>query len=257
MENEPELIRDQMQETRTALTEKLDTLQQKVSDTVESITTPVTETVQTVTEAVSDTVDTVKESVADAVDSVKTTFDLSHQVQERPWPMMLGSLAAGFMLGRLLPPPFRASNPFSGFGDPTAAMKTFDKGHNGHHNGARSESVRSEPAPEPEKGPLSGLADVFHSELDKLKGLGISVAVGLLRDLLTQSVEGEIGGRLKEWMDSLTEKLGGKPLEEPLVTPEPTTASATDPVRREAFGEDAPQRSAGTVKSSHESKRRW
>src|SRR5262245_40678802 len=51
MENEPELIRDQMQETRTAMTEKLDTLQQKVSDTVESITTPVTETVQTVKEA--------------------------------------------------------------------------------------------------------------------------------------------------------------------------------------------------------------
>jgi len=104
MENEPELIRDQMQDTRTALTDKLDTLQQKVADTVESITTPVTETVQTVKDAVSDTVDSVKETVSDTVASVKDTFNLPRQVEQHPWAMMLGSVLPGLSSDGSCPP---------------------------------------------------------------------------------------------------------------------------------------------------------
>jgi ElaB/YqjD/DUF883 family membrane-anchored ribosome-binding protein len=254
MENEPELIRDQMQETRTALTEKLDTLQQKVADTVESITTPVTETVQTVKEAVSDTVDSVKETFSDTVDSVKETFNLSRQIEQHPWPIMLGSVAAGFMLGRLLPSPVKTARSVgAGLDTVTAGMSEAAKGHNGIQKAAQREEE-----PPAKKGMLSGLADAFGGELDKLKGLGVSVGVGLLRDLMAQSAQGEIGGRLKEWMDGLTEKLGGKPLSEPLISPDASEAHSSEETRRESEEQgDARRSSSGKVKSPHEAARRW
>jgi len=235
MENEPELIRDQMQETRTALTEKLDTLQQKVADTVESITTPVTETVQTVKEAVTGTVDSVKETVAGTVDSVretvagtvesvKDTFNLSKQVEQHPWPMMFGSLAAGFLLGRVLPSPFQATKVFRSEPDfDKLSRASSSRGSNGSH-----EPKQETPTPK-EPGLLHGLSEAFSGELDKLKGLSVSVATGLLRDLMTQSMHGEIGDRVKQWMDGVTEKLGGKPLSEPLVTPEPEEPVQNEP----------------------------
>jgi hypothetical protein len=52
MENETELIRDQMAQTRTALTEKLEALEDVVLGTVEGTTRSVTETVEAVQEAV-------------------------------------------------------------------------------------------------------------------------------------------------------------------------------------------------------------
>jgi len=224
MENEPELIRDQMQETRTALTEKLDTLQQKVADTVESITTPVTETVQTVKEAVTGTVDSVKETVAGTVESVKDTFNLSKQVEQHPWPMVFGSLAAGFLLGRVLPSPFQAAKGFSSEPDFDRLNRaSSSRSGNGSHEPKQETSSPSEP------GMLHGLAEAFSGELDKLKGLSVSVATGLLRDLMTQSMHGEIGDRIKQWMDGVTEKLGGKPLSEPLVTPDPEEPVQNEP----------------------------
>jgi ElaB/YqjD/DUF883 family membrane-anchored ribosome-binding protein len=221
MANEPEVIRDQMQETRTALTEKLHTLQQKVTDTVESITTPVTETVQTVKEAVTGTVETVKETVSGTVETVKETFDLRKQVEQRPWAMMAGSFATGFLLGKLLPSPFERGS-FSGWStdDVAEGMSAASRGHNGHHRFMEQER---EPPRAEEKGMFSGLAEALGGEVDKLKGLAISVGVGLLRDLLTQSAQGEIGDRIKGWMDDVTQSLGGKPIKEPLVTPKPAT----------------------------------
>lgn len=249
MENEPELIRDQMQETRTALTEKLDTLQQKVADTVESITTPMTETVQTVQEAVSDTVDSVKETVAGTVDTIKETFNLTRHVEQHPWPVMLGSVATGFVLGRLLPlPGGRAAAP--GADSVVAGMSRAGKGHNGIHQALERPPQEEEAK---EGGMFSGLAQAFQGELGKLTGLGVSVGVGLLRDLMTQSMQGEIGGRVKEWMDGLTEQLGAKPLAEPLVATEGQAEAHEEEKKEEPEG-----KSMGVGgKSSRETSRRW
>jgi hypothetical protein len=54
-------------ETRSAITEKLEILEDRVQETVET---------------------------------VKHTFDLHYQVKQRPWVMFGGSLVVGFMLGR-------------------------------------------------------------------------------------------------------------------------------------------------------------
>lgn len=228
MENEPELIRDQMQETRTALTEKLEALESQVSGTVQNATAAVTETVEAVKNTVTETVGTVKSSVQETVstvkESVRDAFDLPGHVERHPWAAMLGSVAVGYLSGRVLnglaggmrhdrretPPAYSA---FS------EALPKSESGANGH--GTNGSHKETEASPEKE-GWLGGLAKAFGGELDTLKGLGLSAVAGVVRDLVTQSVPGEIGGRLREWMDDLTEKMGAKPLSEPLLrTDEP------------------------------------
>lgn len=253
MENEPELIRDQMQETRTALTEKLDTLQQKVADTVDSITTPVAETVQTVKDAVADTVESVKESVSGTFESVKDTFNLAHQVERHPWPMMIGSIAAGFALGQLLPIPMRRTSSQEKSSDSGAASRNQSgTGFNGMHQTSGSHGEQSS-----KPGLFGGLGSAIQQELDKVKGLGVSVGVGLLRDLMTQSMQGEFGGRVREWMDDLTSKLGGQPFKESVVATESNEETSSQEEKQEARGKDSTKSSEGKVKAAHEANPRW
>jgi len=103
MENETDVIRDQMLETRTSLTEKLEALEEKVVSTVQGTTESVQEAVQAVTESVQDTVTNVSESVQDTVESVKSTFDIRQHVEAHPWAMFGGAVAIGFLGGRLMP----------------------------------------------------------------------------------------------------------------------------------------------------------
>src|SRR5438874_1032546 len=110
MENEdPEVIRRRMLENRTALTEKLEALENQVmgvassvTNTVESVKEGVQETVEAVKDTVQDTVDNVKETFDDTVTTVKDTFNLPRQVERHPWAMLAGSVGAGLVLGVLL-----------------------------------------------------------------------------------------------------------------------------------------------------------
>jgi len=234
MENEPELIRDQMQETRTALTEKLEALESQVSNTVQSATAAVTDTVQAVKESVSETVGTVKDSVQETVSTVKETvkdaFDLEGHVQRHPWAAMLGSVATGYIAGRLmhgLGGEHRhrdVPRKYSAFADEVK----HEKGANGHGNGARKEEEPAE-----KEGLFGGLANAFSGELDTIKGLGLAAVAGVVRDLVTQSVGGEIGDRLREWVDGMTEKMGAKPLSQPVMQQqeEPPDPAKAEPKR--------------------------
>lgn len=91
MAEEPDVIREQIEETRTSLTEKLETLEGQVRETVQSAKA-----------TVEDTLETVKSSVQNTVESVKQTFDLSYQVDRHPWAMTGGSFVVGFLLGNYL-----------------------------------------------------------------------------------------------------------------------------------------------------------
>ena len=107
------VIRQKMEDTRTSLTDKLETLEGKVAETVEGTTEAVTETVATVKESITETVEAVKDSVEETVTAVKDTveegietvksvFDVPHWVEQYPWPVMAGSVAVGFCLERYL-----------------------------------------------------------------------------------------------------------------------------------------------------------
>src|SRR5437588_98198 len=87
MDQEPDVIRQDIDETRSSLTEKLETLEAEVKGTV-----------QDAKNTVEDTIHNVKSTVHETVESVKRTFDLPYQVRQHPWPMLGGSVVAGFIL---------------------------------------------------------------------------------------------------------------------------------------------------------------
>ena len=102
MENESDMIRQQMTETRTALSDKLEMLERQVANTVSGASTAVTETVESVKGMVQETVQTVGDSVQESVVAVKDTFDLKRQVEKRPWTMVGAATAIGFFSNCLL-----------------------------------------------------------------------------------------------------------------------------------------------------------
>jgi len=77
----PELqeIREQMDETRAALSDKLETLQRKAADQVEVAQSTLNQTVVT----------------------VERTFNLQHQISRHPWLALGASLAVGYWLGHI------------------------------------------------------------------------------------------------------------------------------------------------------------
>src|SRR5262245_43281642 len=98
-QEDPEVIRRQMEAQRASLAEKLDTLENKIVRTVDDAREAVAETVQTVKDSVQSSVDTVKDTVSSSVETVKETLDVRLQVQRHPWAMFGGSVAVGFVAG--------------------------------------------------------------------------------------------------------------------------------------------------------------
>src|ERR1700690_3562076 len=104
-EHEPEAIRQQMDETRTALNDKIATLEQQVVDTVQGASAGVMETVEVLKDAVQDTVQTVRDSVDDTVESVRDTFSIEKQMARRPWTVLAIEAGLGFAAGYIATPP--------------------------------------------------------------------------------------------------------------------------------------------------------
>jgi ElaB/YqjD/DUF883 family membrane-anchored ribosome-binding protein len=222
MDDEPEVIRRQMEETRSDLTRKIEALEHHVVETVYSTTSAVTNTVSNVKEAVQETVSAVKGTVSDTVESVRETLDLRHHVAEHPWLMFGASVAAGYVSGLLLgggrgraqadrmtdlrshgqtffaPPP--SSN--GGAGDRGALEAD-----------ARRSSFTVSPAHRPDElGWLGELGKQFAPEIGKLKGVALGALGALVRDLVTRSVAPQLGPQLSDLVDDVTRKLGGEPV---------------------------------------------
>ena len=105
MNDTPEVIRQQMEETKSQLSVKLESLEHQVSETVQSTGTAVAATA----EAVQETVEAVTGAVQDAVHSVSNAFDFPRQVERHPWIAVGGSFALGYLASELLNAPTTAS----------------------------------------------------------------------------------------------------------------------------------------------------
>jgi hypothetical protein len=227
MDQESEKIRQQMEETRASLSDKLETLEEQVVGTVQQATCAVTETVENVKEAVQDTVETVKGSVSDTVETVRETFDLGRQVERHPCAMFFGSIAVGFVAGYFLDrSQRRPRGPLKGNGhgptgpSPLAAILARDGGKpegRRYLPSFREENVSPSAAPA-EHSWLERISDQFAPEINKLKGLAIGSLVGLVRETVTSSMNQEIATHLREIIDSMTTKLGGHPVPGPILT---------------------------------------
>lgn len=202
MAEEPDVIREQIEETRSALTDKLETLEGQVRETVQSAKA-----------TVEDTLETVKSSVQNTVESVKQTFDLSYQVDRHPWAMTGGSFVVGFLLGNYLEgrrqtrevrPPQPTTSPQS--------------------NGGQSMMGYTTPLAAPAKPSLaSRVLSSFEGEIDKVKGVAIGAALGLVRDLAKRSLP-QLAAQIDDVANSATVKLGGEPWPGPFLQPEETAS---------------------------------
>jgi len=208
MENE-DVILQQMEETRTSLSEKLETLERKLVNTVEDTTDAVQQTVATAKETVHESVDAVQETVAavketvnESLDSIKECVDLKVQMQQHPWAILGGSVFAGYLLGSMV-----SSKSTSSFMGTHPSERAFAGGNWGNPPQPPKE-MQTPSAPSA----VSGWLSSFGPELDKLKGLAVGAALGTVREMLVGSVPPTMAGHLKTILDEMTKKIGGEPL---------------------------------------------
>jgi hypothetical protein len=204
MVNAPEVTRAHMDDTRAALSEKLETLEQRIVDTVHGAA-----------DAVVHTVDNVKDVVHDTVGSVKDTFDVPLQVDRHPWAMVGGAVALGFAGGYIL---YR-----SGAAQPAPAERPkISERHNGAVQDARPVHEALPPPPEnahggAEAGCGTGANQPFGAEIAKLKRLAIGTLLSIVRDMITQSAPEPMQAGLTEVIDGVTVQLGGEPIRGPVL----------------------------------------
>jgi hypothetical protein len=173
-------MRHDIDTTRAAMADKLEALEDRMIGAAQSA---------------QDTVEDSIQSAKDAVAAVKRTFDINHQVEERPWTMVGGCFLAGLAVSLLIPK-----------GRPPSSKAPDALPVNGH-------LATCGPTPPLQIAPPSdlGVLEPFREEIDKVKGIAIGYVMGLVRDAIKESVP-QMESKIDELMDGITTKLGGEPV---------------------------------------------
>jgi len=206
MPPETELIKQQMGQTRAALSEKLETLETKVVGAVGTTTDTVTQTVHDVGATVRETAQDVRATMHETLSSVRDALDVTHQVKEHPWLMMGGSVLAGYVGGVVLDNLERGQMPSLPH-LPVAPERLLPSDAE-----VRERMESRPPAQRTGSSFFQALAESFAPELDKLKRTAVSMALGLVRDKINESVPTQMREHVSEMMDRVTTKLGGEPV---------------------------------------------
>jgi hypothetical protein len=180
----------------------------------------VTDTVETVKGTVEGTVESVKESVQGTVDTVKDAFDFASHYDRNPWLFVGGSVAVGFLVDRMMPPP-RAM-----IREARHAFQGVTSSFGGRSDGNGAHAYAAAPAA---AGPgwMEQLTGSFSGEISRLKSLAIGTALGLVRDSLTQNAPEPLRPRIAEVINDITARLGGERIEGPLMKEEPPQTAGT------------------------------
>jgi ElaB/YqjD/DUF883 family membrane-anchored ribosome-binding protein len=218
----PEEIRHQIEETRSSLTEKLETLEHEVKETVRGATDAVVGTVQSVRSTVECTVEAVKGTVESTLESVRRTFDVQRQVKNHPWAMVGGSIALGYLVGSVTARQRRPVNYVSGgyasadTGWSPPEPSSSDRFEEARKTLADTSREQSEGGWPQETSFLSQVAQEFAPELEQVKKLAIGVAIGLVRDAIKDAIPENLSPQVTRIVDSVTSKLGGEPVSGPV-----------------------------------------
>jgi ElaB/YqjD/DUF883 family membrane-anchored ribosome-binding protein len=203
MEDQNQPILNNMEETRTALTEKLEALEEKIVEKVQPIATAV----ERAAEAAADIVEDVKESVHEVkgrvertAHSVWTTLNVRRHTERHPWAVVGVAATIGCVLGSLGRRPRAVS-------EPGPAVPRRKQGKTAGNGLAHRSVSDAEPKPQ----------GLFAEELNRLKALAIGSALAVVRDLAKQTLPEAIGDRLAEEIDSLTVRLGSQPIAGPVL----------------------------------------
>jgi len=222
VDESPEVIKSQMEQTRQDLVEKIETLEHQVAHTVQEATSAVTNTVDTVKEVVSNTSDAVQstvESVKDVVsnttdavqstvDSVVGAFDLSGHVQRSPWLMFGGAVATGFVLGKVLAPPHLSSPSASAdFSRLSSASNEFSR-----PSSESAQKQHEQPSKSVFSAPLSALGSMLEKPLGIAEGMAVSAFFSLLQNVVKDAIPADWKGQLLGVVNDLNKQLGGLPL---------------------------------------------
>jgi ElaB/YqjD/DUF883 family membrane-anchored ribosome-binding protein len=242
MDPEPDVIRNEIEQTRESLTEKIEKVEEQFKDTLGSVKDTLTgvkdtveNTIDSVKEKVQDTVQSVTSTVEGTVASVKQTFDVPQQVRRHPWALagcsLVAGLAAGYFLAgrrgamswayRSAPPrprfDGRAGYQSSAGNYQQPAASNYQPAASSYQPAASVQPSRAEPE---QPGLLTRLLGPFESEIDKVKETAIGVLIGLMRDTLKRSLPPTLAANVDEIMDSATRKAGGKPVAGPVLSSE-------------------------------------
>jgi ElaB/YqjD/DUF883 family membrane-anchored ribosome-binding protein len=213
----PDEIRHQIEETRSSLTEKLETLEHEVKETVRGATDAVVGTVQSVRSTVECTVEAVKGTVESTLESVRRTFDVQRQVENHPWAMVGGSIALGYLVGSLAPrrQPSYVSGGYAtadaGWSPQTEPSRAADRFEEAGAMLADTSREQSEASPQ-KKSFLSQIVQELAPEFDQVKKLAIGAAIGLVRDAIKDAIPENLSPQVSRIVDSVTSKLGGEPV---------------------------------------------
>jgi ElaB/YqjD/DUF883 family membrane-anchored ribosome-binding protein len=218
MDHESEVIKQQMEQTRSSLTDKLETLEEHVASSVRSTTDAVTGTVEAVKGAVEETV----QSVSDSVESVKETFDLSRQIRDNPWLVLGGAVVVGYLGSSLFEKGIsEGSRGEARSGAPSHSSHRKSHG-NGHH---RPSAERSEPST------WDKLAETFRPTVEKLEALALGTATGLVGKMVLESIPEGLRGEVEQVIDEFTHALGGKSIPA-VLHPNPAESRTSAPPSR-------------------------
>jgi ElaB/YqjD/DUF883 family membrane-anchored ribosome-binding protein len=218
MLDQPEVIRQHMEETRSSLAEKLETLEDQVVDKVTETTTAVADTVESVKDAVEETVETVKETVQESVQAVKNTFDLPRQMDSHPWLFVGASVAVGFLGSRLLDRTVAYRRPTASVQDSVSPPRSWNGPSTYPAADVLERAAASSPQPPAPAKPtwLTTVASQLEPEIARLKSLAIGTAIGLARDAVAPSLPEELRPKVIELANDFTAKLGGEVVRGPL-----------------------------------------
>lgn len=225
MDQESEVIKQQIEQTRSSLAEKLEALEEKVATTVTATTEAVSDTVENVKDAVEGTIDTVSESV----EQVKEAFDLSKQVEAHPWLMVGGAVAVGYLGARLLET--GVSQVSRELSTPPSPSQPASQGW--HPANAGQPAAPAQPSLFDRL--TESLVPTLAPAMDKLKELAFGATAGLVGRMVLESVPEALRGEVEQVINEFTRSLGGKPIpeflhpkEEPM-NPAQARASAPPP----------------------------
>jgi hypothetical protein len=204
MPPETELIKQQMGQTRAALTEKLETLENKVLGTISTTTDAVTQTVQDVGATVRETTENVRATMHEALNSVRDAFDVSRQFHQHPWLLLGSSVVAGYAGGLILDNLERGHLP---------SLPSLPHAERLLPQSSEVRQRLESEAPVRRRAPafLKALAETFAPELEKLKAAALGMAMGVVRDKLHEAVPPQMREDFAQMMDRITTKLGGEP----------------------------------------------
>lgn len=190
-----DVIRGQIDQTRSSLTEKLETLEAGVKETVETAK----ETVVSARETVQETISSVTETMHNAKETVKRNLDLEYQVQQHPWTMLGLSLLSGvalgaFLGGRMNPGRRLAQRMSEGSAEPP-------------ERAASAPMAQQEPHP---SGFMDKLTSQLGDEVEKAKDLAIATLVGVAHNVVKKSIPA-LGAAVEDMMTQVAAQAGAPP----------------------------------------------